>query len=111
MAEGTRSGHLLGEGMDTRPSPCHRPDVLPSLALAPAPPLTCFVVTTCVWSAQGWSQLHTQGLSKARQPQPALAQARVAGSCSTCLCLHLGGWWSGVGGRGEGKSLGDGAGG
>jgi hypothetical protein len=51
-------------------------------------PRTSCCTRTCLWSDQGWSQLHTQGLSKHWQLQPGLAQRRVAGSCSVCLCLQ-----------------------
>lgn len=54
---------------------------------AAAGPTAAFGTSSCLWSAQGWSQLQTQGLSKAEQAQPGRQQARESAACSTCLCL------------------------
>jgi hypothetical protein len=53
-------------------------------------PRTCLLTSSCWCELQAWSQLHTQGLSKPLQPQPALAHAcgAAAGWCSVCLCLQ-----------------------
>lgn len=54
-----------------------------------ARPRTWRSTSTCLCSDQGWSQLQTQGESKRAQPSPLhLAQAWLAASCSTALCLQ-----------------------